>query len=164
MRIGELARATGVDGQLLRYYEKQGLLKPDRAPNGYREYAEADVDVVRRIRGLLASGLGTATIAEIAPCLRNDLPPTPACAGVIRRLRDERTRIDDAIAGLQAARATLDHVIQRGELRHAEPRPNGRHDRAAVVVRPPPGGDAAPSAGADGAAPGRAGTTSSRPA
>jgi DNA-binding transcriptional MerR regulator len=128
MRIGELSRATGVDEQLLRYYEKQGLLKPDRAPNGYREYAEADVDVVRRIRELLAAGLATATIAEIGPCLRTDLPPTPACPGVIKRLRDERTRIDQAIAGLQAARATLDNVIQRGDMEQAESRHNRHHD------------------------------------
>ncbi|MFF0520474.1 MerR family transcriptional regulator [Actinomadura nitritigenes] len=115
MRIGELARRTGVDEQLLRYYEKQGLLTPERSPNGYRDYAEADVGAVRKIRALLAAGLSTATIAQVGSCLRDDSLPTPACAGVIGRLRAERARLDQAIGGLLEARAALDDVIDRGE-------------------------------------------------
>jgi DNA-binding transcriptional MerR regulator len=115
MRIGELARRTGVDEQLLRYYEKQGLLVPERSPNGYRVYDEADVGAVRRIRGLLAAGLSTATIAEVGSCLRDDSLPTPACAGVVERLRGERERLDQVIQDLLGARAALDDVIRRGE-------------------------------------------------
>ncbi|WP_084258567.1 MerR family transcriptional regulator [Microtetraspora malaysiensis] len=115
MRIGELARRTGVDEQLLRYYEKQGLLVPERSANGYREYDEADVGAVQKIRGLLAAGLSTATIAEVSSCLRDDSLPTPACAGVVERLRGERERIDQVIQGLLDARAALDNVIHRGE-------------------------------------------------
>lgn len=115
MRIGELARRTGVDEQLLRYYEKQGLLVPRRSPNGYREYDEADAGAVQKIRGLLAAGLSTATIAEVSSCLRDDSLPTPACAGVVERLRGERERINQVIQGLLDARAALDNVIRRGE-------------------------------------------------
>jgi DNA-binding transcriptional MerR regulator len=112
MRIGELARRTGVDQRLLRYYEKQGLLEPDRRPNGYREYQEADIATVRKIRGLLASGLSTASIAQVQFCIRDDDElPTPACTGVITRLIDERTRIDEAIARLRASRQALSQVI-----------------------------------------------------
>ncbi len=36
MRIGELGKATGVDIETIRYYEKAGLLPPPaRMPNGY---------------------------------------------------------------------------------------------------------------------------------
>lgn len=112
MRIGELTSRTGVDEQLLRYYERQGLLQPERASNGYRVYAEADVTAVRRIRELLAAGLTTSAIAEIGTCIRDE-PPTPACDGILARLRDERTNIDRAITRLQAARTTLDTIIDR---------------------------------------------------
>ncbi len=37
MRIGELAKATGVDVETIRYYEKAQLLSaPARSDNGYR--------------------------------------------------------------------------------------------------------------------------------
>ncbi|WP_433436502.1 MerR family transcriptional regulator [Nonomuraea sp. CA-141351] len=114
MRIGELSRRTGVDEQLLRYYEKQGLLAPERSPNGYREYAETDVGTVLKIRTLLAAGLSTATIAQVSSCLREDALPAPTCSGVVERLRGERDRLDRAIEELQDARTALDDVIRRG--------------------------------------------------
>jgi DNA-binding transcriptional MerR regulator len=69
VRIGELARRAGVAPRLLRYYEEQGLLSPQRTAAGYREYAEADLDVVHHVRTLLAAGLSTATIADLLPCM-----------------------------------------------------------------------------------------------
>jgi len=60
MRIGELSRRTGVPTRMLRYYEEQDLLHPERAANGYR---------VQQIRGLLDSGLTTEIIRKILPFL-----------------------------------------------------------------------------------------------
>jgi DNA-binding transcriptional MerR regulator len=112
VRIGELSRRTGVHERLLRYYEEQDLLQPQRRPSGYRQYSEADVDTVRRIRSLLAAGLNTATIATILPCLRDDgelLVPT--CSDLLADLAKERERITKAIIDLQTSRAALDKVI-----------------------------------------------------
>ena len=69
MRIGELSARTNVPTRLLRYYEEQGLLDPDRAPNGYRDYPEALVERVVQIRGLLDAGVPTRIIKRILPCL-----------------------------------------------------------------------------------------------
>ncbi|MBL7497136.1 MerR family transcriptional regulator [Frankia sp. CNm7] len=69
MKIGELARRTGVPARMLRYYEEQGLLSPNRADNGYRAYPDSAVDRVRQIRGLLDCGLTTEIIRVILPCL-----------------------------------------------------------------------------------------------
>lgn len=38
--IGELAERTGTSERLLRYYDRVGLLRPERRPNGYRFYDE----------------------------------------------------------------------------------------------------------------------------
>ena len=57
MRIGELARRTGVSTRLLRYYEEQGLMVPQRSANGYRDYSEEFVDQIAQIRSLLDGGL-----------------------------------------------------------------------------------------------------------
>ncbi|MFF7356476.1 MULTISPECIES: MerR family transcriptional regulator [Streptomyces] len=69
MRIGELSRRTGVPTRLLRYYEEQDLLHPERADNGYRSYPESAVAAVGQIRGLLDSGLTTEMIRAIMPYL-----------------------------------------------------------------------------------------------
>ncbi|WP_371494271.1 MerR family transcriptional regulator [Kitasatospora sp. NBC_00374] len=69
MRIGELSRRTGVPARMLRYYEEQSLLCPERAENGYRAYREAEVHRVQQIRGLLDSGLTTEIIRRILPYL-----------------------------------------------------------------------------------------------
>jgi DNA-binding transcriptional MerR regulator len=112
IRIGELSRRSGVSQRLLRYYEEQGLLRPLRRPSGYREYRSTDVDVVRRIRALLAAGLSTATIASVLPCIRQDGERlVPTCPDLVAQLRRERDRIDQAIDDLTASRHALDTVI-----------------------------------------------------
>jgi DNA-binding transcriptional MerR regulator len=69
VRIGELSGRTGVPARLLRYYEEQGLLQPERDSSGYRSYSEADASRVGQIRGLLEAGLTTEIIGRILPFL-----------------------------------------------------------------------------------------------
>ncbi|ARQ67760.1 MerR family transcriptional regulator [Streptomyces marincola] len=112
MRIGELSRRTGVSERLLRYYEQQGLLHPERRPSGYREYREGDVETVRRIRTLLSAGLPTALIGEVLPCMRDDGERlVPTCAEMLDDLNEARERLSGVIAELSASRAVLDEVI-----------------------------------------------------
>lgn len=112
MRIGELARRTGVSERALRYYEEQGLLTPERRPSGYRVYRDEHVPAVRRIRILLAAGLSTAQIQECLPCIVDDDGLlTPGCPELVEELVRHRHRIDAAIDELQATRATLDAII-----------------------------------------------------
>lgn len=122
IRIGELSRRSGVSQRSLRYYEEQGLLRPRRRPSGYREYAPSDVAVVRRIRGLLAAGLSTATIASVLPYIRDDGERlVPTCPDLVAELRRERDRIDQAIGDLTASRQILDTVIMSGPAAAAPP-------------------------------------------
>ena len=115
MRIGEMVRRTGVSERLLRYYEEQGLLTPERLPSGYRVYCDKDVETVRRVRVLLTAGLTTDTIARVLPCVREeDERLVPVCSDLIAQLRRERERITRAIDDLEASRTMLDSVIDAG--------------------------------------------------
>jgi DNA-binding transcriptional MerR regulator len=112
MRIGELERRTGVSQRLLRYYEEQGLLQPDRLPSGYREYADSDVEKVGHIRNLLAAGLSTTTIADVLPCMGTDGGRLIAdCPELLLDLYRERERLTASIAELSTALSTLEGVI-----------------------------------------------------
>ncbi|WP_342132801.1 Cd(II)/Pb(II)-responsive transcriptional regulator [Hydrogenophaga sp. OTU3427] len=51
MQIKELSRATGVDVETIRFYEKQGLLPtPARRENGYRVYEAVHLERLAFIR------------------------------------------------------------------------------------------------------------------
>lgn len=113
MRIGVLARETGVSERLLRYYEEQGLLQPTRRANGYREYAESDIVAVSHIRSLLAAGLPTAVIAQVldrVADVEGRLTPSP-CPGMADHLNRERARIADTITHLSTAQDALDALL-----------------------------------------------------
>lgn len=123
MRIGELSERTATSRRLLRYYEEQGLISPDRLPSGHRDYDERLVDRVLQIRGLLDSGLPTRIIRLILPCL--DQPailhcPSDASPEVIEALERERDRMTDRAAFLTRNRdAIADYLdVVRGVRGH----------------------------------------------
>jgi DNA-binding transcriptional MerR regulator len=111
MKIGELSQRTGVPTRMLRYYEEQDLLHPDRAENGYRYYPDAAVYRVQQIRGLLDSGLTTEIIRRILPFLNKPdeihLHPqclTPELSGL---LKAEASRIQQRIDCLSRNRDAI---------------------------------------------------------
>ncbi len=49
MKIKELEQASGIPRASIRFYEKEGLLEPERMENGYREYSDGDLDTLKKI-------------------------------------------------------------------------------------------------------------------
>ncbi|THV12215.1 MerR family transcriptional regulator [Nocardioides caeni] len=56
---------TSLQIQNIRVYERRGLLEPERSAGGTRLYSRADIEVLHRIRDLLAEGLNLAGIARV---------------------------------------------------------------------------------------------------
>ena len=51
MKINEVETQVGITKKNIRFYEEQGLLSPRRnSENGYRDYGEAEVAILRRIK------------------------------------------------------------------------------------------------------------------
>ena len=51
MKINEVESLAGITKKNIRFYEEQGLLSPRRNPeNGYRDYGDEEVRVLRRIK------------------------------------------------------------------------------------------------------------------
>ena len=103
MLIGELAKKTQCSVRVLRHYEQCGLLVSVRGGNGYRQYDEAAVEHVTRIRVLLRNGFTTDEIRPVASM--HDLRSKKlVCADVIRLYQSKVDDIDQRIAELTELR------------------------------------------------------------
>jgi DNA-binding transcriptional MerR regulator len=113
LRIGELARRTGVSPELLRAWEQRyGLLQPTRTPGGFRLYSAADEARVQRMQGLVSGGLAAAQAARLV--LSDDEPAPPPMASPSATTLEEGT--GDLTASLdrldeQAANTALDRLF-----------------------------------------------------
>jgi DNA-binding transcriptional MerR regulator len=110
LRIGEVARLSGVSVRALRYYEEQGLLESERGAGGHRRYAEAAVDRVHFIQQLYAAGLSSKDVLELLPCVHTGI----ATPEMLARLVAQHDGIVRQIAELTQARERLAEVIRLG--------------------------------------------------
>lgn len=68
MKIGELARLSGVAASRIRFYEASGLLRPaERQSNGYREYAPESVTRLEIILRAQSAGFSLEEIRALLP-------------------------------------------------------------------------------------------------
>jgi MerR family transcriptional regulator, copper efflux regulator len=120
MRIGELAARAGVNIQTLRFYEREGLLRPPlRTTSGYRSYADSDLERVRFIR--LCQGLGF-TLREIEQLLQlhrelsgfdgKTMMKAPAVAEIVAMANERLAVIDEKLTTLTAMRAELTSLVK----------------------------------------------------
>lgn len=107
MKIGELSRRTGVSIRMLRYYEGEGLLAPQRTGSGYRDFGPADEETVRRIKMLGSAGMTLETIQRLLPCVKNDNPDFKPCNELRKILAEQVGLIDERIKVLSQSRTIL---------------------------------------------------------
>lgn len=82
MTIQEMERKSGLERTNIRFYEREGLLNPQRRENGYRDYSEEDLQLLLKIKLLRRLGFSL---------------------DAIRSLKDGDTALDDALARRLAA-------------------------------------------------------------
>lgn len=119
VRIGELARRTGVPASTLRAWERRyGVIAPERGESGYRLYDEDDERRLRRMVQLVGSGLAPAEAARLviteAPAgasetAAGDLRPALASAVNVFDERGADLVLDRAVT-LLSVDALLDEV------------------------------------------------------
>ncbi|MFC8598102.1 MerR family transcriptional regulator [Isoptericola sp. NPDC057191] len=116
MKIGEVARRTGVATRLVRYYEQQGLLTAERAANGYRTYTDADVERVARVAGMVRAGIPTRLIKVLLDMEETAAQDRPTCTRTVAdMLASELGGIEDRIACLTRSRDTIRDFLVRTE-------------------------------------------------
>ena len=127
MKINEVEALVGITRKNIRFYESEGLLSPRRnSENGYRDYGEAEVEALRRIKLLRKLGVPLEEIRQmqsgahtVGDGMRRHLVSLERERGnldqAIRlcgRLTDRQERLCDLDAG--AVLAEMDTLEQTG--------------------------------------------------
>ena len=120
MNIKAAEERSGVSRQNIRFYEREGLLTPDRNPeNDYREYGENHVDILKRIRVMRMVDMPLDQIKQV---LEGTLSPAEAAEAQKIKLKQQQEQLAAAIrfceewSGIQSLDALdSDQMIRRME-------------------------------------------------
>jgi len=110
MKIGEIARQTGIGVETVRYYERRGLITqpPKPAHGGFRSYPPETVERINFIRQAQSLGFSLREIGELL-ALRTD--PATNCADVRERALAKQRDVDGKIARLRNMQTALQILI-----------------------------------------------------
>lgn len=109
MKIGELARSSGVNSETIRYYEKIGLLpRASRTDSNYRDYGPHDAERLAFIRH--ARGLGFE-LADIRSLIDLAEQPDRDCGEVDAIATRHLSAVEAKMAQLAALKDELGHMV-----------------------------------------------------
>jgi DNA-binding transcriptional MerR regulator len=118
LRSGKLAELTRVSTDLLRHYERLGILPmPARASNGYRLYPAQMVHRVCAVRRSLSLGFSLAELARIfAVRDRGGIP----CRAVRALAAEKLSQTEQSLVELKALRRQLQDILHDWDRRLAK--------------------------------------------
>ena len=128
LRSGQLARLLGVSTDLLRHYERIGVLPAAvRAPNGYRLYPPQSVKRVCAVRSSLALGFSLGELSRIFALRdRGEIP----CQKVRALAEEKLHHVEQTLTELRALRRQIRETLRLWDKRLAEA---GRGRRAELL-------------------------------
>lgn len=63
--VGVVAELMGVDVQVVRGWDRRGIVRPERSDGGHRRYSRADIRRLSRALALAEEGIPTAGVERI---------------------------------------------------------------------------------------------------
>ena len=116
MRIGELAKTTGVGIDAIRFYERHGLLpQPKRQDSGYRTYAADDVRLLQFIARAKHLGFSLQEIRELlALSNARDTDVASVKAATEKKLEDVERRLAELTRVRDGLRTLIDKCPGHG--------------------------------------------------
>jgi MerR family mercuric resistance operon transcriptional regulator len=105
LTIGQIAKASHVNIETVRYYERCGLIpKPPRSESGYRLYSEEVINLIRFIKHAKALGF---SLREIRELLSLRVEEGVSCAQVKDKAEAKITEIEERIQSLKRMKNAL---------------------------------------------------------
>lgn len=120
--ISVAAELTGLHPQTLRAYDRLGLVRPGRSGGGGRRYSWRDIELLREVAELTASGIGIEGVRRILE-LENHVA---ALSSRVRQLEDQLAAAEYALAVTMA---------DQGSSRNLPAVPPARAPQSVVVWR-----------------------------
>ena len=108
MNIKDASARVGLPAKTIRYYEDIGLITPDRAANGYRDFSDAHLHKLTFLAR--ARGLGFS-VDDCRNLLALWEDQSRASADVRVIAKEHLTEIEEKIAGLQDMASTLSNLV-----------------------------------------------------
>ena len=108
MNIGNVSTLSGLPVKTIRYYEEIGLVRPLRDTNGYRAFRDQELHKLAFLGRARSLGF---TIEDCRALVALYDDKTRASADVKRIANEHLEHIETKIAGLEAMRDTLSHLI-----------------------------------------------------
>lgn len=108
LKIGEFAALTGISINMLRNYDKIGLLVPEQVDeeNSYRYYSEGQIILANQIHILKELGFGLKEIPKLSHCKDNDV--RELIEKKVLEKQNEKKRIEEQIQRMQQTVSNLD--------------------------------------------------------
>ncbi|VAW77686.1 Transcriptional regulator, MerR family [hydrothermal vent metagenome] len=99
MKVKDISGKAGVTTDVVRYYTRIGLLKPERSEsNGYKLYTLSDLVQLRFIRCAKDLGFTLNEISEILEQADHDESPCPMVRDTLkRRIGENRKKLDELL-------------------------------------------------------------------
>ena len=95
MNIKAAEELSGVSRQNIRFYEREGLLNPDRNPeNDYREYQQEHIETLKRIRVMRMLDM---PLDQIKLVLEGSISPAKAAKEQKQKLKAQQEQLSTAI-------------------------------------------------------------------
>ena len=95
MNIKAAEELSGVSRQNIRFYEREGLLNPDRNPeNGYREYQQEHIETLKMIRVMRMLDM---PLDQIKLVLEGSISPAKAAKEQKQKLKAQQEQLSAAI-------------------------------------------------------------------
>jgi DNA-binding transcriptional MerR regulator len=111
MKIGEIARRSGIGIETIRFYEREKLLlEPERRLSGYRMYDEATLERLVYIRQAKELGF---TLAEIREMLELSFSAQGCCDHIRQRAEAKLLDIETKIRSLREMKRSLSKILTR---------------------------------------------------
>ncbi|MCX2887976.1 MULTISPECIES: MerR family transcriptional regulator [Pseudomonas] len=89
MRIGQLAKITGLAPSRIRFYEASGLIQSvERKANGYRDYSEDALWTLEMITSAQAAGFSLDEIRHLLPMSANGWRHEQLLSGLKRKVEE----------------------------------------------------------------------------